>query len=144
MKSSATQFEFTGAVFKEGRWFVSLCLDVDVASQGKTIREAKEMLAEAVSLYLEVCLESNLPYLRPVPREEDPRFQVREDLVETFPLVVKRVFGVPRCRKPVILSEAKNLSSRCGREQRGILRFAQNDERLGRARISSSSLSLLK
>jgi predicted RNase H-like HicB family nuclease len=88
MKSNATHFEFTGAIFKEGRWFVSLCLDVDVASQGKTLRQAKEMLAEAVSLYLEVCLESNLPYLRPVPREEDPRFRPRKNLVEIFPLQV--------------------------------------------------------
>ncbi len=88
MKSNANQFEFTGAIFKEGRWFVSLCLDVDVASQGKSLRQAKEMLAEAVSLYLEVCLESNLPYLRPVPGEEDPRFQPRKNLVEIFPLKV--------------------------------------------------------
>ncbi|MGO9273167.1 MAG: type II toxin-antitoxin system HicB family antitoxin [Terriglobia bacterium] len=88
MKSNVNQFEFTGAIFKEGRWFVSLCLDVDIASQGKTLRQAKEMLAEAVSLYLEVCLESNLPYLRPVPREQDPRFQPRKNLVEVFPVRV--------------------------------------------------------
>jgi predicted RNase H-like HicB family nuclease len=84
MKNSQNQFEFTGVIFKEGRWYVSLCLDLDVASQGRTVREAKKMLAEAVELYLETCFESNIPHLRPVPKEEDPRFNPRDDLVETF------------------------------------------------------------
>jgi predicted RNase H-like HicB family nuclease len=86
MKNGSNQFEFTGAIFKEGKWFVSLCLDLDVASQGRTAREAKKMLAEAVSLYLESCFESNSPYLRPVPSEEDPRRNPSKNLVEIFPL----------------------------------------------------------
>ena len=88
MRSGPNHFEFTGAVFKEGKWFVSLCLEVDVASQGRSIREAKKMLAEAVALYLETCFESNAPYLRPVPREEDPRLNPPDNLVEIFPLKV--------------------------------------------------------
>ncbi|MCH7979129.1 MAG: hypothetical protein IH935_09160 [Acidobacteria bacterium] len=82
------QFKFTAALFRERRQFVSLCLDVDVASQGRTVQEAKKKLAEAVSLYLEGCFESNVPYLRPVPREEDPRFSPSDDFVEIFPLKV--------------------------------------------------------
>lgn len=89
MKNRVNGFEFTGAIFKEGRHHVALCLDLDVASQGATIREAKKMLAEAVMLYLEGCFESNLPYLRPVPREEDPRFSPSPDFVGTFPLKVE-------------------------------------------------------
>jgi len=84
MKTNENHFEFTGAIFKEGKWYVSLCLELDVASQGRTIREAKKMLAEAVELHLETCIENNLPHLRPVPKEEDPRFNPRDDLVETF------------------------------------------------------------
>jgi predicted RNase H-like HicB family nuclease len=86
MKHHENHFEFTGAIFKEGRWFVSLCLDLDVASEGKTGREAKKMLSEAATLYLEGCFESNLPYLRSVPREEDPRSNPVMGFVETFPL----------------------------------------------------------
>lgn len=82
-------FEFTSAVMKEGNQFVSLCLDLDVASQGSTVREAKKMLAEAVTLYLEGCFDSNIPYLRPVPREEDPRFNPTPGLVSIFPLKVE-------------------------------------------------------
>jgi len=88
MRSSQNHFEFTGAIFREGNHFVSLCLEVDVASQGRSIREAKNMLAEAVAHYLETCFEGNAPYLRPVPREEDPRLNPPDNLVEIFPLKV--------------------------------------------------------
>ena len=83
------EFEFTSAVLKDGKQFISLCLDLDVASQGTSLEEAKEMLAEAVTLYLEGCFESNTPYLRPVPREEDPRFNPTPGLVSIFPLKVE-------------------------------------------------------
>ncbi len=69
------QFDFACAILKEGKVFVGLCLDLDVASQGRTVHHAKQMLAEAVTLYLESCLENNIPPLRPVPRSEDPRYQ---------------------------------------------------------------------
>lgn len=88
MKNQQSQFEFTAAIFKEGKQFVSLCLDVDVASTGRTPREARKMLAEAVSLYLEACIDNNLPYLRPIPRDEDPRLNPPPNLVEIVPLKV--------------------------------------------------------
>ena len=86
VNNNQTHFQFTAALFREGQQFISLCLDVDVASQGTTIREAKTKLAEAVTLYLEGCFESNIPYLRPVPRAEDPRFNPSADFLGTFPL----------------------------------------------------------
>lgn len=88
MKKDQNHFEFTGAIFREGRHFVSLCLELDVASQGANAKEAKKMLAEAVSLYLETCFEDGVPHLRPVPREADPRIAKPADLVELFPLKV--------------------------------------------------------
>jgi predicted RNase H-like HicB family nuclease len=81
-------FEFTGLIFRDGNFFVSLCLEVDVASQGRTVREAKRMLAEAVTLYLETCFENGIPHLRPVPSEDDPRVSQPERVVEHFPLKV--------------------------------------------------------
>lgn len=89
MSDRPNKFQFTGALFKERRTFVSICLDLDVASQGKTAREAKRNLAESVELYLEGCFESNIPYLRPVPREDDPRFNPSPDFVSTFPLTIE-------------------------------------------------------
>ncbi len=43
---------FTAAVHQEEDWYVAQCLEVDVASQGLTIPEALNNLAEAVELYL--------------------------------------------------------------------------------------------
>jgi predicted RNase H-like HicB family nuclease len=43
----------TAAVHREEDWYVSQCLEVDVASQGRTIDEALANLAEAVGLYLD-------------------------------------------------------------------------------------------
>ena len=40
-------------VWKEGKHYVSQCLDVDVSSFGKTKKEALAMLQEALQLYFE-------------------------------------------------------------------------------------------
>lgn len=84
--TSRSRFDFACAVIKEGKLYVSICLDLDVASQGRTVRQAKQMLAEAVTLYLESCFENNIPPLRPVPRCEDPRYQASVEIVEVFSL----------------------------------------------------------
>jgi len=40
-------------VYREGKYYVSQCLNVDVSSFGETIDEAIASLKEAVSLYFE-------------------------------------------------------------------------------------------
>jgi predicted RNase H-like HicB family nuclease len=82
------KFVFSNAVLKEDKGYSSLCLDLDVASQGRTIAEAKKNLLEAIELYLETAIESNLPYLRPVPAHEDPRRTKMDHCVEIFDLKV--------------------------------------------------------
>ncbi|OGZ98567.1 MAG: hypothetical protein A3C07_03865 [Candidatus Sungbacteria bacterium RIFCSPHIGHO2_02_FULL_47_11] len=44
---------FTSVVWKEGRYHVAQCLNIDVSSFGKTRVEALKNLKEAVELYLE-------------------------------------------------------------------------------------------
>jgi predicted RNase H-like HicB family nuclease len=44
---------FTAAVHREGDLYVALCPELDVASQGATLDEARANLAEAVALFLE-------------------------------------------------------------------------------------------
>ena len=44
---------FTAIVEKDGDMYVALCPELDVASQGKSIDEAKDNLKEAVELFLE-------------------------------------------------------------------------------------------
>jgi predicted RNase H-like HicB family nuclease len=45
--------EFQSVVYKEGKYFVAQCLDVDLSSFGKTEKEALANLKEALELYLE-------------------------------------------------------------------------------------------
>ena len=40
-------------VWKEGKYFVSQCLNVDVSSFGRTKKEALKNLGEAIDLYFE-------------------------------------------------------------------------------------------
>jgi len=44
---------FTAVVWREGKWFVAQCLEVDVASQGRTEKEALDNLREALELFFE-------------------------------------------------------------------------------------------
>ena len=40
-------------IVQEGKWYVARCVELGVASQGKTLEEAQRNLREAVELYLE-------------------------------------------------------------------------------------------
>ncbi len=46
-------FDFTSIVWKEGTYYVSQCLNVEVSSFGKTKKEALKNLNEALALYFE-------------------------------------------------------------------------------------------
>ena len=52
--------QFTAVIEREGDSFVALCLELDVASQGDTIEEARENLREAVELFLETADRSEI------------------------------------------------------------------------------------
>jgi len=42
---------FTASIWQEDDWYIAQCLEVDVASQGKTRAEALENLREALHLH---------------------------------------------------------------------------------------------
>jgi predicted RNase H-like HicB family nuclease len=44
---------FAATVWREGNWYVSQCLEIDIASQGETEEEALANLKEALELHLE-------------------------------------------------------------------------------------------
>lgn len=81
-------FVFTGIVIKENEGYSSLCLELDVASQGETIEEAKLNLMEAVTLYIETAIESKLPLIRSVPERENSINMMPEDIIETFKMKI--------------------------------------------------------
>lgn len=47
------QKQFTAIIEREGNGYVSLCPELDIASQGDTIEEARENLREALELFFE-------------------------------------------------------------------------------------------
>lgn len=51
----------TAVIRKEGKWYVALCVELGVVSQGRSIEEAKANLKEAVELYLESFGTEDLP-----------------------------------------------------------------------------------
>ena len=46
-------YELTAIIEREGNGYVSLCPELDIASQGDTIEEARANLIEALELFLE-------------------------------------------------------------------------------------------
>lgn len=77
-------FTFTGLILRDAQVYSSLCPELDVASVGNTPQEAKAMLLEAATLHMEGAIEDGLPYLRPVPHDEDPRQTIPDAIVEIF------------------------------------------------------------
>ncbi len=48
-----SEVELTAAITREGPWFVARCLEVEVASQGRSAEESLANLQEALELYFE-------------------------------------------------------------------------------------------
>jgi predicted RNase H-like HicB family nuclease len=45
--------QFTGIIEREGNGYISLCPELDIASQGSTVEEARNNLVEALELFFE-------------------------------------------------------------------------------------------
>ncbi len=60
--------QLTGIIKKVGNYYVALCLELNVSSQGESIEEAKRMLQEACEEYVSYMEEKNLE-MRSVPLE---------------------------------------------------------------------------
>jgi len=52
--------QFTAIIEREGNGYVSLCPELDIASQGDTVEKAKANLAEALELFFEHASESEI------------------------------------------------------------------------------------
>ena len=55
-----THAELTAVIERDGDGFVALCPEVDVASQGSTVQEARANLTEALELFFETASESEI------------------------------------------------------------------------------------
>jgi predicted RNase H-like HicB family nuclease len=71
--------QLTAIIEREGGGYVSLCPELDIASQGKTIEEARKNLQEALELFFEAA------------SKEEIKDRLREEVF--LPLVSKGSFG---------------------------------------------------
>jgi len=53
-------YQFTAVIEREGNGFAALCPELDVASQGDTVDQARSNLREAVELFLECAAPEEL------------------------------------------------------------------------------------
>lgn len=55
---------------KDGKFYVALCLELNVASQGETLEEAKQNIKEAINEYISYMRENDLlDEIQPAPFE---------------------------------------------------------------------------
>ncbi|MFH1146308.1 MAG: type II toxin-antitoxin system HicB family antitoxin [Pseudomonadota bacterium] len=52
--------QFTGVIEREGDGYVALCPELDIASQGNTVEEARSNLIEALELFFETAHPSEI------------------------------------------------------------------------------------
>jgi predicted RNase H-like HicB family nuclease len=60
---------FAAMIVREGKWCVSQCLEVDIASQGETEEEALANLKEALELHFEPPHATRPPNVRVIEVE---------------------------------------------------------------------------
>ena len=60
------KLKFTASVWREGKWFVAQCIEVDVASQGRSESAALKNLSDALSLHFTPPAATQAPKVRPI------------------------------------------------------------------------------
>ncbi len=61
--------EFKASLWREDGWVIAQCLEVDVASQGRSEDEALAHLQEALALHFEPPRATAAPKIRPIELE---------------------------------------------------------------------------
>jgi predicted RNase H-like HicB family nuclease len=87
------KFTLFGIVKREGDWFIAHCPPLDLASQGRTLTEAKKNLIEASQLFIISCLERGtleqaMRELGFVPLNAKP-----QNVPNAFPIAIPVPFG---------------------------------------------------
>ena len=52
--------QFTAVIERDEDWYVALCPELDIASQGKSVEEARRNLIEAIELFFEMASPSEI------------------------------------------------------------------------------------
>jgi predicted RNase H-like HicB family nuclease len=52
--------QFTAVIQRDEDWYVAFCPELDIASQGESVEEARRNLIEAIELFFEVASASEI------------------------------------------------------------------------------------
>jgi predicted RNase H-like HicB family nuclease len=52
--------QFTAVIERDDDWYIALCPELDIASQGKSVEEARGNLIEAIELFFEAASPSEI------------------------------------------------------------------------------------
>lgn len=52
--------QFTAVIERDADWYVALCPELDIASQGQSVEEARRNLIEAIELFFETASPSEI------------------------------------------------------------------------------------
>lgn len=52
--------QFTAVIERDDDWYVALCPELDIASQGQSVEEARRNLIEAIELFFEAASPSEI------------------------------------------------------------------------------------
>ena len=52
--------QFTAVIERDDDWYVALCPELDIASQGRSVEEARSNLIEAIELFFETASPSEI------------------------------------------------------------------------------------
>ncbi len=55
-----TKHQFTAVIEREDDMYVALCPELDIASQGNTVEEARQNLKEAIELFFETASQQEV------------------------------------------------------------------------------------
>lgn len=62
----AKKQKFSASVWREGKWYIAQCLEVDVVSQGTSESAALKNLADALALHFSPPMATQAPKVLPI------------------------------------------------------------------------------
>lgn len=65
-KSEMTFRHFTAIIEREDDWYIALCPELDIASQGQSVEEARYNLIEALELFFETASPAEIQQRTPI------------------------------------------------------------------------------
>ena len=72
----AMMWKLECSIWREDDWYVSECKDLEIASQGRTMKEAQDNLQEAIQLFLEAASFTEvMSYLSRLDSDTPPEIQ---------------------------------------------------------------------